>query len=159
MTEIVTKSRNEIEVYPKASAERRASAARYRQDENVVMMPTYAFWYRTPVLARVIWKRPAWVAVPRRAPIAPKIVPFIPTAAGIRMNSDGSTTSVFEIEPRATPATMPAPVLRRRAPRPCRSVRRSASRYDQMRRAGLNLTLSEPQVGQRTPRGQRRTAR
>src|SRR6266516_2753923 len=135
MTEIVTKSRNEIDRYPKASAARRASAARYSDEENVVMIPTYTFWYSTPVRSRVTSNSPACVAVPRRAPMAPKIVPFMPTAAGIRMNSDGSRTRVWEIDPSATPATMPAPVLRRRAPRPCRRVRRSALRYATRRRA------------------------
>src|SRR5262245_1326206 len=35
-TEIVTKSRNEMESSPKASAANRASTARYSEDENVV---------------------------------------------------------------------------------------------------------------------------
>ena len=40
ITEIVTKSKNEIEWYPNARAASRASAARYSDDENVVMIPT-----------------------------------------------------------------------------------------------------------------------
>ncbi len=109
-------------------AESFASAARYSDDENVVTMATNVFWYRTPCRSRVGSNRPAWMLVPSRAPMAPKIVPRMPFAAGMRMMRPGRARSVLLIELRVTPATSAAPVLTSSATKPCRSVRRSERR-------------------------------
>ena len=68
---------------------------------------------------------PAATPVPKRAPIAPKIVPRMPTEAGMSTRRPGSFSRVPVIEPRTSPATNPAQVLRTSATEPCRRVRRS----------------------------------
>ena len=140
-TEIVTRSQNEIDDSPKADVASFASAASHREDVNVVTNATSTFWASTPPRFRLASKIPAADAVPSRAPIAPKIVPRIPTAAGIRTSSPGRTESVCVIEARISPATNDAAVLRASATRPWRSVRCSARQDRYSRRAGRGTSL------------------
>jgi hypothetical protein len=58
------------------------------------------------------------VLVPRRAPIAPKIVPRIPTAAGMSTSSPGSASSVSVMWLSVRPATNEASVLMTSATKP-----------------------------------------
>ena len=71
-----------------------------------------------PVRSRVISRTPAALFVPNRAPIAPKIVPRIPVAAGSRMYRLGMSLRVGRIDAVVTPATSAASVLTSSATNP-----------------------------------------
>ena len=86
-------------------------------------MPVNTFWYRTPLRRRDSSNTPAALAVPNRAPIAPKIVPRMPVAAGSRMYSEGSSLSVAWIDEVVMPAISAASVLTTSATKPWRRVR------------------------------------
>jgi hypothetical protein len=117
-TEIVTRSQTLTVSSPKADATSFASTAIHTDDVNVVMMLTSTFCASTPPRRRFASNRPAWVAVPSRAPTAPKMVPRMPTAAGIRTRRPGRAASVSVMWLSVSPATNDAAVLRTSATRP-----------------------------------------
>ena len=123
ITEIVNRSQIEMDTCPEIAPAARASTASHSDDENVVRIATWTLRRSTPPGRRSSVSRPAAFAVPRRAPIAPKIVPFIPTAAGIKISRPGSEARVPVRCARVRPATKPAAVLRTSATRPWRIVR------------------------------------
>ena len=73
-----------IDGCPAIAATTRARIAIHSAEEKVVSTATTTLRRSTPPGRRSIVSRPAASAVPRRAPIAPKIVPRMPTAAGIK---------------------------------------------------------------------------
>src|SRR4051812_20428329 len=77
-TEIVSRSQIEIDGCPEMAPAARASTASHSDDENVVRIATSTLRRSTPPGRRSIVSRPAALAVPRRAPIAPQIVALIP---------------------------------------------------------------------------------
>ena len=70
---------------------------------------------------RLARNRPVWIAVERRLPIAPKIAPRIAMAAGIRIASPTSSSSVFVIEASTMPAINSPTLEMNSAANPCRS--------------------------------------
>ena len=116
--EITARSHREIDGCPNRAPANRASRASHKADEKVVRIATSTLRRRTPPGSRLISSTPAALAVPRRAPIAPKIVPFIPTAAGIRISKPGSAARVPVMWASVSPATNPATVLMTSATRP-----------------------------------------
>src|SRR5437764_25172 len=81
--------------------------------------------------------------VPNRAPMAPKMVPRIPLAAGIRMIRPGRASSVWLMEPRVAPATKAAPVLTSRATLDVEPVRSSDARRTGVRLDGVHKRFGE----------------
>jgi hypothetical protein len=109
--EIVARSRNEIDGWPKAAADSRASAATYSDDPSVRANPRITLRRRIPPGRHDTSNRPAAMLVPRRAAVEPEITPRIPTAAGIRTNRPGRSSSVPVSAASGSPATNPANVL------------------------------------------------
>ena len=158
-TEITMSWISEIEGSPNSVEVSFASIASQSDEVSVVTIATVTLSRSTPSRRSVAWKRPVWMLVPSRASSAPKIVPRIPTAAGINTRSPGSRSSEPVMWLRIRPATKPAAVLRTSAATPCRIVRRSERRTatSRGRRRARGITARDSSIGSSGDRAQYRS--
>src|SRR5919108_2517884 len=152
--EMTTRSAREIVVTPKATDTMRASAAPPRETARVRTVVAYRFSNSTPPRARLTSNRPEWIVVPSREAMAPKMLPRVAMATGIRTSRPGRRSSVPVIFPRTTPATRLPAVAMRRATNPWAMVRRSARQYARMRRIPRRILIPSPSIEPRGRPGQ-----
>jgi hypothetical protein len=91
---------------------------------------------------RLKLKRPVWIEVESRLPIAPKIAPRIPMAAGIRTARPTSSSSLPEMLASAMPATSSPVEEMNSDANPCLRDSFSSVRYPKTRGRILGRTRS-----------------
>ena len=118
-TEITTKSAIEIEfATPNATETALASTARTSEIDSDNASDAATFWPTSVSSRRDTRNVPAWIAVPRRLPSAPKTLPRMPMAAGTSTRRPGSASRVPVMAPSVRPARRSPPDERRSATNP-----------------------------------------
>ena len=99
----------------KATAMALASAAKATPIIRLSAIAAATFWPTTESSRGVRRKVPVWMAVPRRLPSAPKMLPRRAMAAGTSSSRPGSLSRAPVAEARISPAAMPARAATTRA--------------------------------------------
>jgi len=146
---------------PKPTEMTLARTARTSEIDSDIDSETARFWPTTVSRRRERRKVPVWSAVPRRLPIAPKMFPRMPMAAGTSTRRPGRDSSVPVIEPRVSPARRSPPELSRSATKPARTpaesernrARKRATTARHVRNIGTGRLVHRSLLGtgQRTP--------